>query len=93
MKESEAKTKWCPFARQQLFIAAQDPRLAKPNPIALGSANRFVEEEGDSPDSFRGTLCVGSGCMLWVVKSDHGDPATTRGDCGLKSDLYLKGVF
>lgn len=53
MTEAEAKTKWCPFARQMVTIDSPPG-----NPLQGYSANRF--------DGNRMSLCIGSGCMAWV---------------------------
>lgn len=59
MTEDEAKTKWCPFARQ---MVTAESKGAMSGPIAVGSANRFEDDPNGRP---RGSMCVASGCMAW----------------------------
>jgi hypothetical protein len=88
MTESEAKTKWCPFARTMFSVEATG-RLVS-GPTAIASANRFP---GESPGSAeRGSLCVASNCMAWratdneTVPTPPGEPdqpSKPAGYCGL----------
>jgi hypothetical protein len=71
MQESEARTKWCPFARVNPMIdertAVNRPQSEAP-PSAIG-------------DMQARTRCYGSGCMAWRW---HGMGAETlSGFCGL----------
>lgn len=61
MTEAEAKTKWCPFARQLDW----DDNQAGGMPI---SANRHF----DGSPSMR-CLCLGSACMAWRWVDGWGD--------------------
>lgn len=68
MTEDEAKTKWCPFARQ--MVSLDNTVTGSPNEIA--SANRFHKGKV--------TLCLGSGCMAWrrqtvMIDRATGEPA------------------
>jgi len=70
--EEEAKTKWCPFARQMITLD-RDPGGV---PIAIGSANRYSGAEV--------AACMGSACMAWrwnTRKEDFG-AKTVRMDSG-----------
>jgi hypothetical protein len=58
MTEEEAKTKWCPFARNLVTLDN-----AEGNPFFVASANRFSEVKM-SP-------CIASSCMAW--RSVFGD--------------------
>jgi hypothetical protein len=49
--EDEAKTKWCPFARQMVSLEKGGI------PMSGFSANRFNED--------RVATCLGSACMAW----------------------------
>ncbi len=79
MTEDQARTKWCPFARQMVSINQGQ------SPIALASANRF---DGDQV-----AMCLGSGCMAWRetegarsgawVGGEQDPPRPARGYCGL----------
>ena len=65
MLESEAKKKWCPFAR-----IVDDTRESG----AFGPYNRLMLAEDDTTED---TLCiraccVGSDCMAWLERRDGG---------------------
>ena len=76
VSEDEAKTKWCPFARQMVTIESGGGAIT--GAVAVGSANRF---EGG-----KGSLCLGSGCMAWR-RADALD--TKIGYCGFAQVLHL----
>lgn len=79
MTEDEAKTKWCPFARQATLQTEDHYGTTQPaGPVA----NRWVagpHSGGRKPKS-RITLCMASACMAWrrsVAMFDRstGEPA------------------
>lgn len=68
MRESEAKTKWCPMVRV----------LIGPENSAWQS--RMITNRADIPAGPQDCLCIGSACMMWEPsKTFNGG-----GDCGLK---------
>ena len=74
MKESDAKTKWCPMAR--VVIDA----------TGYGSGNRF----GSAKIHNDNCLCIGSACMMWETLRAHPDLDKAQGIeddgmCGLVS--------
>lgn len=86
MTESEAKTKWCPFARavfgrlvgENVYFDAPSPAF---NRYALNSGERRVPP---------GAVCMGSACMAWRWESGFplpDDPPAIseryQGYCGL----------
>jgi len=71
MKESEAKTKWCPMVRV----------LVTPNDALW--QGRMLSNRGDLPASNEHCLCIGSACMMWENHCIEGHDQI--GDCGLKS--------
>lgn len=75
MTEDQAKTKWCPFARQVVSIQHADG-----SHIAIGSANR-------SEGGMLG-MCVGSQCMAWR-KRPTGDVGGMR--IGSKGEILELG--
>jgi len=75
MLEIEAKTKWCPLSR-----------------VGEEFGEQIVTFNRDTTDNTpgEGTLCLGSGCMMWRVATE-GITAESKdgkmhqhGDCGLK---------
>jgi hypothetical protein len=62
MTEDEAKTKWCPFARQ---VGTIDNAVGSPQNGFSG--NRFPDD--------RVSLCLGSACMAWRVRHQWFDNA------------------
>jgi len=84
MTEDEAKTKWCPFARQMVSI--DEEMSGRKSPVAIASANRF--------DVNKMSICLGSGCMAWRETHPASDPLrhtdgsltyanSAKGFCGL----------
>lgn len=79
--EAEAKTKWCPFARQLMKIRVPIPPFDAVDVRAIASANRF---DGDAMST-----CIGSRCMAWRTTKRTQDetiddaPVITYGFCGL----------
>jgi hypothetical protein len=66
MKELDAKTKWCPMARVHVMGQSNT------------ASNRFLYPY--SEEYTPKVKCIGSGCMLWVDRSDMSDK---MGYCGL----------
>jgi hypothetical protein len=71
MAESEAKSKWCPFARVGIGNGSGSNRGWVPTPEKL-------KEEG--PDMIN---CVGSACMAWRLAERMFGEVTNNGYCGL----------
>lgn len=71
MKESEAKTKWCPFSRPY------EDRMDKNE--APTTANRIYVDGEDKPEQAINFMnsCMGSHCMAWVATKPE------EGYCGL----------
>lgn len=57
MTEDEAKTKWCPFARQSVTIDNRG------SPLNGFSANRFNDDKA--------SMCIASACMAWSWKLEQ----------------------
>lgn len=55
--EEEAKTKWCPFARQLVSIETDDP--LRKGPQFATSANRYQNNDM--------AACISSACMAWCA--------------------------
>ena len=72
MTEEEAKTKWCPFARVEMYVRG----------VVGRGCNRIVTDDHDLNEKIQvaingtgGTKCIGSACMAWrwrVLGSDLG---------------------
>lgn len=80
MTEDEAKTRWCPHAR----VSMATDRAATP------AHNRSINVIGSRGDAEVQTnpayaRCLGSACMAWRVRTDHGDQggSVREGYCGL----------
>lgn len=73
LREDEAKTKWCPFART--FDGVQTETIA-----AAASVSR---QNDGSP--FKPCLCIASACMAWrwIERLENQDLEDIRGYCGL----------
>ena len=69
MKESEAKTKVCPFIRFSIL------RMDGFASTAINSHGMLIDNISESP---KWALCVGSDCMMWQTTSDK-----SCGWCGL----------
>ena len=74
MKESEARTKWCPMARMALVQGMAANRTGQMSQGGTGYANIYDE-----------TRCIGSDCMLWQPLVGSDDEA--RGRCSLGNPL------
>lgn len=70
MKESEAKTKWCPMVRLVELVANNS-----------GSMD-FRNNRGGESWSGGDYECLGRECAWWVSKEDSSDP---EGHCGVVS--------
>lgn len=68
MKEQEAKTKWCPFARTALNEWA-----------SINRAGTVAIEANRGTDVIEETRCIASGCMAWRWTDLDSDD----GFCGL----------
>jgi hypothetical protein len=66
--EEQAKSKWCPMARERR------------NPLINTAINRSLEGYGES-------LCIASGCMMWVWDTDWDTDEESKGHCGLAGGL------
>jgi len=61
MTETEAKTKWCPFAR-----VVTQTSLGEVIPSA---GNKLVDADGAG--QLKGSKCQGSACMAWRKRVHH----------------------
>jgi len=87
MTEDEAKTKWCPMARNLGTLLQAAKPGDKDYVVACGSQNRGYAMGGPLYNS----LCIGSACMAWRWAREP-DPAddhpfiekfvSVRGYCG-----------
>lgn len=75
MTEDEAKTKWCPFARQAALLSRETGECA--------TANR----DGGNHYGVDNVNCIGAACMAWRVTREQFRDATT----GALSDRNLSG--
>lgn len=97
--ESDARTKWCPFARATMFVRGNVPGLTKPVDLVGHAANRLVTDDDainkkiEAAIAITGaTRCMGSKCMAWRfvethIADENGDLTILSGDthgyCGL----------
>jgi len=73
MTESEAQTRWCPFAASRVLNYKMDGRDVSITTIRPG-------------EDFPSTQCLGSGCMAWRRTNRSALPGTehlSEGRCGL----------
>ena len=85
MTESEAKTKWCPFARMLAHTYAQDGK----GRIFEGGYSYNRSPDDDECYIPTGAKCIASGCMAW--RWEHG--AVFDGDRGfMVHDMGPHGV-
>ncbi len=78
MRISEAKTKWCPFARVGFYAPASVSYPAESGYLG----NRDAADNQLLP----GAMCVGPSCMAWKDTTITGSPASgdsREGRCGL----------
>jgi hypothetical protein len=68
IREEEARTRWCPFARNYTF-----PGTGDPTPLTVNRQKRGAPEIG--------CLCVASECMAW--RWDRPVLGLNYGHCGL----------
>lgn len=61
MTEDEAKTKWCPFARQLGILRASVASGKEDAIVAQGTQNRGYTMGG----ALSNCMCLGAGCMAW----------------------------
>lgn len=75
--ETEALTKWCPFARVIPGVLEEGVMRA----VAGVTAHNRVQETGEREPTWHGAMmCVGSACMAWTW---CGGNSAGRGYCGL----------
>ena len=76
MKESEAKTKWCPFVR-----ITQETEHVKSctNRGDVALTTKRHESLRSDPE----TNCIGSSCAAWLWDDDDPEVDVTHGTCGL----------
>lgn len=76
MTEDEAKTKWCPMAR---------------NESETSSFNRDINGFHSRNDKIPYSPCIASACMMWQVGiesyRDRGNDVPASGSCGLTSPM------
>ena len=72
MREADARTKWCPFARVVQYAGSETPPAG--NRDSVGRATDHCNA---------GACCIGSDCMAWRnVELDFGQ-YSKNGFCGL----------
>ena len=93
MKEEEAKTRWCPFARVPFHNAMLDYETPFATESAAG-VNLLAGEDGETviPKAAR---CIGSACMAWrwrtalrLVGERSRRVASDQGYCGLSGSMH-----
>jgi hypothetical protein len=77
MTEQEAKTKWCPFARNLGTLTKASPDGAREIVTAFGPQNRGYQMGG----ALHNCMCIGSACMAlrskkWMEEI-HSEPSAT----------------
>lgn len=79
MTEEEAKTKWCPFARQVGGVASDwaGPGTEANTP-AYGAVFNRAEGPGASAIYPAGAVCIGSLCMAWRKTTTMFDRRTNQ---------------
>lgn len=65
MTEEQAKTKWCPFAREITLDADPSPAPLKPDMGPFNIINhQYGPKDSDAEQVYR-SKCIGSACMAW----------------------------
>lgn len=79
LTESDAKQRWCPMARAELFGWA----------ICSSEAPRQVPLSADEVK--RSTRCIGSGCMMWRETSSERGKGRVSGEYGYGDEMLPAG--